>query len=278
MKQPCTEVIVPGLQSEIRPDSSQAVELAPRARILATFSNALNPVGPIERFLVAELSQRAAQTRDYDAALEALRREGEAAFLSVLSTNDGNSDSALSLARASVLASEKHEALMRQGLASSRGFMRALHEFREIRASIRELGTGSLLHSDPRFATEQACLAHLARRYVRGSCACRRCGEISAGNFLATRALWQCARCHAQTGLRCGTCMEHSALPLTKWFAAIRIVLLSPTIATEELAIVLKIDRLQTVRNMIKHIRAAANSQDPSVALAGLDELYLGFG
>ena len=72
--------------------------------------------------------------------------------------------------------------------------------------------------------------------------------------------------------------MARSAVPLTKWFAAIRIVLLSPTIATEELAAALKIDRRQTVRNMIKRIRAAVSAPDPSAALAGLDELYLGFG
>ena len=72
--------------------------------------------------------------------------------------------------------------------------------------------------------------------------------------------------------------MERSALPLTKWFAAIRMILLSPTIATQELAIALKIDRRQTIRNMMKRIRAAVNAQDPSAALAGLDELYLGFG
>ena len=138
--------------------------------------------------------------------------------------------------------------------------------------------SNSFFLPDPRFCSEQGCLAHLVRRYVYGSCACRRCGAVSEGCFIAARAAWQCAHCHAQTGVRCGTCMERSALPLTKWFAAIRIVLLLPTIATEELAIVLKIDRRQTVRNMIKRIRAAANSQDPSAALAGLDELYLGFG
>jgi hypothetical protein len=246
-------------------------------RILVAFSNAVNPVDPIEHFLVEELSRRAAQTRDYDAALDGLRREGETAFLSVLSTSDRNSVPALTLARASVLASERYEALMRQGLASARGFLRALHAIREVRAT-SELGSGSLLLPDPRFTTEQACCAYLVRRYFYGSCACRRCGAVSEGCFVAARTSWQCARCHAQTGLRFGTCMERSALPLTKWFAAIRILLLSPTITTEELALVLKIDRRQTVRNMIKHIRAAANSQDPSAALAGLDELYLGFG
>ncbi len=71
--------------------------------------------------------------------------------------------------------------------------------------------------------------------------------------------------------------MERSAVSLTKWFAAIRIVLLSPTISTKELAAALKIDRRQTVRNMIKRIRAALSAPDPSTALAGLDELYLGF-
>lgn len=270
-----TEVMVS--RSENRSVANPAVEIAPQVRILVAFSNAVNPLDPIERFLVEELSRRAVQTRDYDAALGGLRRDGETAFLSVLSTSDRNSVPAPTLARASVLASERYEALMRQGLASARGFLRALQAIREVRATSRELGSGSLLLPDPRFTTEQACYAYLVRRYFYGSCACRRCGAVSEGCFVAARTSWQCGRCHAQTGLRCGTCMERSALPLTRWFAAIRIILLSPTIATEELAIVLKIDRRQTVRNMIKRIRAAANSQDPSAALAGLDELYRGF-
>ena len=46
----------------------------------------------------------------------------------------------------------------------------------------------------------------------------------------------------------------------------------------EELAVLLKIDRRQTIRPRINRIRAAINSRDPSAALAGLDQLYLGFG
>jgi transposase-like protein len=266
------EVVVSGLQLRNQSSADPTVELATKAKILTAFSNALNPVGPIEGFLVEELSRRAAQTRDYDAALDALRREGEAAFLSIIRA-DGDSDAAENLARAGVVASEKHESLMRQGLASSRGFLRALREIREIRASFVE--SNSVLYPDPRFCSEQRCLAYLVRRYVHGSCACRRCGAVSVGSFVAAKAAWQCAHCHAQTGLRYGTCMERSALPLTKWFAAIRFALLSPTITTEKLAKILAIDRRQTVRNMIKRIRAAVNSPYPSAALAGLDELYL---
>ncbi len=263
-------------RSENRSVANAGIDVAPQVRFLAAFSNTLNPVDPIEQFLVEELGRRAAQTRDCDTALDALRREGEAAFLSVLSTSDRNSVPALRLAHASVFASEKHESLLRQGLASSRGFLRVLHELREVRRSVVELN--SFLLPDPRFCSEQRCLAHFVRRYDLGKCACRRCGALSTGSFVAARAAWQCGRCHAQTGLRTGTCMKGSAVPLTKWFAAIRTVLLAPTITTEQLAIVLKIDRRQTVRTMIKRIRAAKNSQDPSAALAGLDELYLGFG
>src|SRR3954470_7598947 len=237
------EVIV--ARPENRSVANLPTELGPQGKFLLAFSNALNPVGAVEQFLIAELSRRAAQTQDCDAALGALRREGEAAFLGVLSTKNRNSVSALSLASASVIGSEKHESLMRQGLASSRAFVRALHALREVRASIRELGSGSLPHPDSRFNTEQACCAYLVRRFAYGSCACRQCGAVSEGCFVAARTAWQCARCHAQTGLRCGTCMERSALSLTKWFAAIRIILLSPTVASEELALVLKIDRRQ---------------------------------
>ena len=58
-----TEVIVATLPSGNRAVANHGVELAGEARDLATFSIALNPVGPIERFLVEELGRRATETR-----------------------------------------------------------------------------------------------------------------------------------------------------------------------------------------------------------------------
>jgi hypothetical protein len=69
--------------------------------------------------------------------------------------------------------------------------------------------------------------------------------------------------------------MERSALPLTKWFAAIRAVLLRPAIAAAELAKNLGIDRVQTVRGMIEKIRQAVAAENASELLAGLDDAYL---
>jgi hypothetical protein len=279
MSEDNTDVIVATLPVRNVASTNRDVTLAEASRDLpSTFSTALNPVGPVERFLVEEIARRATDTRDYHAAIDSLRRDGEAAYLSVLSPPDGKVASAHNLARASVLGSERHESLMRQGLASTRGFFRALDALREVRAPVHELGSSSLPVRDPRFATEQACAVYLVRRYVHGTSICRRCGKAAMGSFVAARSCWQCAGCRTQTGLRYGTCMERSPLPLTQWFAAIRIVLLYPTIPTEELAAALNVGRRQTVRNVIRRIRAAVSAPDPSAALAGLDELYLGLG
>jgi hypothetical protein len=69
--------------------------------------------------------------------------------------------------------------------------------------------------------------------------------------------------------------MERSALPLVTWFAAIRALLLRPSITPTELAKTLKIGRVQTVRDMAKTIRQAIAAENASTLMAGLDEVYL---
>jgi hypothetical protein len=115
----------------------------------------------------------------------------------------------------------------------------------------------------------------LARRYHQGLVECRRCGHAGEGNAIAVRRVWQCGRCQTQTGLRRGTCFEHSSVPLVPWFAAIRAVLLSPAVPIAELAAFLRIARQQTVHKMVRRIRAATESPIASQKLAGLDEIYL---
>ena len=70
--------------------------------------------------------------------------------------------------------------------------------------------------------------------------------------------------------------MERSSLALVKWFAAIRVVLLLPSVPVAELAAFLGIARIQTVTQMGRTIRRAIASAEPSQRLAGLDEIYLG--
>ena len=72
--------------------------------------------------------------------------------------------------------------------------------------------------------------------------------------------------------------MQRSNVALTKWFAAIRLLLLAPAIKPQAAASKLGIKRTQTVAAMVKQIRAAMATKDASQQLAGLDQLYGGGG
>jgi hypothetical protein len=242
----------------------------------AAFHFHFNPVDLAETTLVDELARRAAQMHAFDAGLVVLREEGEAALTNVLNSPVTDARASQQIAIAGVLGSGRHEALLRQGLASARGFARALRELHDSRSRALAPGWNNTLVVDPRFNTEPACWAHLVRRYAYGKCGCGACGAIAEGTFVAARICWQCGRCRAQTGLRVGTCTERSAIALTKWFAAIRGLLLDPTVAVADLATFLQIPRRQTVGKMIERIRTAADSADATTRLAGLDQLYLG--
>ena len=64
--------------------------------------------------------------------------------------------------------------------------------------------------------------------------------------------------------------MQRSPLPLATWFAAIRTVIFHPTISTSQLAATLGVKRTQTVRTMVKKIRAAISADNATELLAGL--------
>jgi hypothetical protein len=166
--------------------------------------------------------------------------------------------------------------IYRQGVVSSRAFVRGLRELRQLQAERRELAREDLTLPDPRFALEAACSAYLAARFKRGPASCHRCGVAGKGSWIAARGCWECGNCGAQTGLHSGTVMERSPLPLTVWFHAVRCLLLRPTIGTSELAAILNISRLPTVRNLALRIRSALGSEEVSPRLAGLDLVYLG--
>jgi hypothetical protein len=269
------EALSHGLFPVSQVGASQPLELMPPASVLASIVNTVNPCDPIEAFLAQELALRAAMARTYGAALHAMRRDGEMALSGVLSTPDANAVTSRTQAQLSIVACEKHESLVRQSLANERGFIRVLDALGDYRT---RSSPSSLLATDPRFAAEPACLSYLARRFEFGICPCHRCGTVGRGCFVAARLAWQCSNCHGQTGLRRGTCMQDSRVSLTRWFAGIRIVLLSPRVSAKEMANALAIGRLQTVRSLITRIQSAIASAEPSMALAGLDQVFLGIG
>jgi hypothetical protein len=120
---------------------------------------------------------------------------------------------------------------------------------------------------------EDACEQYLADWFSGFRHACHRCGTRNSW-VLAPRRCWECATCKAQVGLRYGTVMARSAVPLRIWFEAVRWILWQPTIRTVDLGERIGVRRLSTVRTMAGRVHAAMAADDASDLLAGLDRYY----
>jgi transposase-like protein len=121
------------------------------------------------------------------------------------------------------------------------------------------------------FQTEAECVAYLLDRLRRGHCACPRCGQ-SGGYWLARRQRRQCAHCKHQMGLRAGTVMARSPLPLKPWLAAIECLVADPATPIDVLSEVTGVRRRPTLRRMKDRILAAMHAENRRDLLAGLDE------
>jgi len=111
------------------------------------------------------------------------------------------------------------------------------------------------------------CEEYLKKRLQHASWPCPGCGSAN-GHWLPSRRCWECGRCRRQTGLRIGTVMQGSPIPLLKWFLAIQSLLIDPRTSTAEVGRRIGIDRDATVRRLIKKIRSAIASPDASRSLS----------
>jgi hypothetical protein len=241
----------------------------------AAFLRQFNPADVVELVLTRDLARNAARMDTLAGYHAALNSQGGAALVAMLGQEAGDTSSSAEATTAIVAASPHAESIFRQELAAARGFQRALQVLHRWQAGRGTSGTAAEVRFDPRFQTEQACSAYLVRRFQDGTHGCRKCDRRGHGRFVATRLCWECGECGGQTGLRVGTVMEDSALPLMKWFKAIRLLLLRPGVATAELSETLEIGRAATVRAIAKKIRAAVRAEDASMQLAGLDLVFL---
>ena len=129
----------------------------------------------------------------------------------------------------------------------------------------------SFLEWTAKFATEEACLAELARRKWPGGFICPRCGHDRA-HVLRRRDTRQCLACRHQSSPTAGTVFEHTKLPLAKWFAAIYL-----TAADKGGVSALRLSRMvgvswPTAQSMLRKLRRAMGDRDRAYWLTGLVE------
>jgi hypothetical protein len=240
----------------------------------AAFLREYDPVGPTETAIVMEMARHARAMELWGEALGAVERRAASRLASF--AWPGSARDELENAEAILAAAMTVDGVQqcdRHGLAHGRAFLRASKALREIQARRREKETSRPTRPPAPFAGEAACESYLRQRFARGCYRCNACG-CARGYLVSGKLAWQCGRCRRQTGLRAGTVMARSRLPLFPWFEGIRWLLFDPTMYTAELASKLDIRRPTTVRSMAKRIRAAFGAEDASAQLAGLDVHY----
>ena len=236
--------------------------------LAAELRRELRPVGAVQFVLVDEIARHAAGMElagDAEGAI--LRYCGQQqAQLDLLLDGDGpiNADAIVTAA----VSSQPLERLCRYRRGHERGFHAALSRLRDLQATRQE---SHIRAQFARFRDEHVCREYLRERARQSVRVCPRCGDRH-GHWLA-RLCWECSACGVQLGLRWGSVMEGSRLPLRTWFKAIGEVLAEPAIRPQHLKQVIDVPRLGTVRRLLRKIIAAIESPDVDRLLVGLQDL-----
>lgn len=130
------------------------------------------------------------------------------------------------------------------------------------------------------YGTEAQCEAAFMQARWRNGFECPKCSHASAYEFTRhERHYWQCKGCHYQCTLRAGTIMEHSRLPLTKWYLAIYLMTQSKT-NIAALAMMRQLGITWKAAWLLKHklmeVMAQREADRPLQGDVSVDDAYLG--
>ena len=197
-----------------------------RDRCFDAITREFCPTGFVENLLALQAARDAARILRDERLFDALESQSNSALAPIFGADPSNAE-AQREDFPEVYISKPLELLSRRAQRNSQSFYANVRRLRETQAE-RILSSVSIVERDPRFIDEPSCIQYLLRRFQLGHQRCRGCGSVANGCWIATRKAWECNSCHAQTGLRFGTLMARSPVPLAEWFHAVRIVLFRP--------------------------------------------------
>jgi hypothetical protein len=227
----------------------------------------LQPRNYTEELFVREMARHAACLDVSEAAELSTLRVGAQAGTEFLGISDPGGLDDQDAALAGAMTNPATEKMCKYRRSHERGFYAAWHELQAAREAAHWLA--AVPKPGRLWTDELACEAYLWQQ-LAAEWSCPRCGH-PVGHWLKTRARWECGGCGRQSGLRQGTVMERSSLPLLKWFAAIEAVTVDMTLTAGQLAELIDLPRLATARGMLQKILAALKSREADRRLAGLN-------
>lgn len=131
----------------------------------------------------------------------------------------------------------------------------------------------NLIDFNKKFPTEEACVSYFKEKREAQGIVCSKCGCVHH-KWKSYRNEWECKECGHRTGLKAGTVMHASKLPLLTWFIAIHLITSTKkSFSAAELKRQLGISCYQTVWEMLHKIRSVMGQRDSQYKLNGSIEL-----
>ena len=237
------------------------------------FGRQYQPANPTEALLVAELARHAMMMDVAEHAEGAVLRHGARELSNVIlgatvgTSNKGDEQQDAILAAA--VSTDALEKFNRYRRGHEKAFFAALNALREVQR-IRREGAADSTRRTSLIVTEEACEKHLARRFRRAEWRCPHC-NAAQGSWLERQKRWECGSCRRQVGLRYGTAMQGSRLPLRIWFLAIKAMRQNLNTSTSQMMEILGIRRRGTVRGLMTRITRAMSANEANELLAGIE-------
>ena len=127
------------------------------------------------------------------------------------------------------------------------------------------------------YSSEDKCLAHFKATREKDGVTCRKC-QGTEHYWLETKRQFQCKKCRFRTGIKSGTLLENSKLPIKKWYEAFHFITMSkkPTSA-KTIERHLKV-HYETAWFLMHKIRIALGRRNAQYVLSGnveVDECML---
>ena len=245
---------------------SQVVRHERLNRLLHRLREEHQPRTITEELLLREIARHAAVLDITEQAEPAVMRQSVLAVDQLVVTEDTTAED---LRLTAAVMAEPLERCARYRRGHEKAMYQALDKLRLLRARPAENCSPVADVTSGRFSTTEACELYLKQYQFSSLWRCPSC-QSGKGHWLQRRKVWECAGCSKQYGLRFGTVFEHSPLPLTTWFHAIRQYAARTDVSAAALADMIGIKRLGTARAMLNRIRGAVFSHDVEHGLAGL--------
>ncbi len=259
-----TDARVPGSASTRLPTVLLPARLG---EILAALRAEYRPTTIVEELYIREAARHATALEIVEQAEPALLRAAALALAPVVTVASSALEADLQLATA--VSTEPLDRVARYRRGHERALHYAVEKLMAYQSARFQHHTELPVDWATKFATESGCTEYLRAHFDKSLWQCPRC-EHGRGNWLATRNVYECARCGSQVSVRFGTVFERSQLSLTIWFTAIRAFSAHTSISAAMLMKLTGITRSATARSVLRRIRDAFDAGDTAVGLAGL--------